>query len=269
MLADCLNHHPDIYIHSVESRVIPYYAKNINQFGNLGEEKNFNALVQDFSSNYAFRAANKSAKLEIRFNYQALKDPTLSTAIHLTFSFFAAKEGKTRWGDHSPKYALFIPEILGLFPNAKFIHICRDGRDCAQSFRNRFRQNIYRAIQEWKYMISKARQDGAKVGEQQYHEIRYEALTTDPENHMKAICSFLEVPFDERVLISRMPMFREIKGQETDQGEGTIVQNYGKWKKAFDAKEIRKRSPLPGRLFVTWATRSYMKRVTVIFPGFE
>lgn len=248
MLADCLNHHPDIYIHKVESRVIPYYAKCINEFGNLAEEKNFNDLLKDFSNNYAFRATNNSKKLDIHFDYQSLKHPTLSTAIHLTFSYYASKERKARWGDHSPKYALFIPEILDLFPAAKFIHIFRDGRDCAQSFRNRFRKNIYRTIQDWKVLVKKARQDGTKVGEERYHEVRYESLTADPEKHLKAICAFIEEPFDDRVLISRMPMFREKEGLATGQDEGTIVQNYGKWQRIFTVREKRRLESIAGQM---------------------
>ncbi|WP_173179998.1 sulfotransferase family protein [Desulfosarcina ovata] len=246
MLADCLNNHPDIYIHKVESRVIPYYAQKIDQYGDLGGEKVFRALVNEFSNNYAFRAVNHSKSLDIPYDYRSIKQPTLATAIQLTFSYFAQIEDKVRWGDHSPKYALFIPEILDLFPKAKFIHIYRDGRDCAQSFRNRFRQNIYRAIQEWKTMINKARTDGARAGDTHYHEIRYESLTNDPTRYMKAICSFLDVPYNKRVLDSRMPMFKEKNGQSSGQGQGTLVQNYGKWRKVFTPREIRKLEGIAG-----------------------
>jgi hypothetical protein len=33
-------------------------------------------------------------------------------------------------------------------------------------------------------------------------EVRYEDLTQDPERHMKSVCSFLGVAFDERVLLA-------------------------------------------------------------------
>jgi hypothetical protein len=58
MLADALNHHPQIYIHRIESRVIPYYCQQLGTFGDIPREDNFRKLVDDFANNYAFRVCN-------------------------------------------------------------------------------------------------------------------------------------------------------------------------------------------------------------------
>lgn len=40
-----------------------------------------------------------------------------------------------RWGDKTPLYVQYIPEIQVIFPEAQFIHLIRDGRDAALSAR--------------------------------------------------------------------------------------------------------------------------------------
>ena len=42
---------------------------------------------------------------------------------------------KPRWGDKTPLYVQYIPQIAAIFPQAQFIHVIRDGRDAALSAR--------------------------------------------------------------------------------------------------------------------------------------
>lgn len=246
MLADCINHHPLVYIHPVESRVIPFYYFNQEKFGNLENEANFNKLLKEFSNCVAFRAYNGGLPLDIQVNFTQLKDKNLPTAIDLTYTYFSRKYGKDRWGDHSPKYALFIPELINLFPRAKIIHLIRDGRDCARSFHRRFGQNIYRSITLWKQFVRKAREDGTSAGRDNYFEMKYEDLTNAPEIYMKKVCEFIEVPFDSAVLTSRMPMF-ESPGSEIPGGTTkSVVPNSGKWKTGFSKDQIRKLEQIGG-----------------------
>lgn len=241
MLSDCLNNHPQIYIHKIESRIIPYYYHKLDQFGDLNNESSFSKLLNEFSNNSAFWICNNHQAVEIPFNFREIKDKSLSKVIDITFSYFASRENKAIWGDHSPKYALFIPGIIEMFPDAKIIHIVRDGRDCAQSFRRRFKYNIYRTVYNWKKLVQQARKDGSAAGPDRYLEIKYEDLTESPETHMQHICSFLEVPFDRRVLFSNMPMYL---GENEKLKK--IVKNSEKWRKAFSKKQIKKLEIIAG-----------------------
>jgi len=189
MLADCLNNHPLIYIHRQEILTIPYYYFNISKYDNLQNEDNFNKLLKDFCNNVGFLTCNRWLPLEIPVNFGALEEKNLSKVIDITFSFFASRLNKTIWGEHSPKYALFIPLLIDLFPRSKIIHIIRDGRDNAESLNRRFSQNIYRTIFQWKTLVRKARADGCAAGVERYFEIKYEDLTNSPEYYMKKICS--------------------------------------------------------------------------------
>src|SRR5262249_20192115 len=50
------------------------------------------------------------------------------------FEAWAEKERKPRWGDKTPRYVVEIPLLMKLFPDAKILHIIRDGRDVALSW---------------------------------------------------------------------------------------------------------------------------------------
>jgi hypothetical protein len=122
----------------------------------------------------------------------------------------------------------------------------RDGRDCAQSFKRRFGQNIYRTLFTWKKLVRKAHRDGLVAGPDRYLEVKYENLTSDPETHMRHILSFIGLPFDSSVLTSSMPMFKENEDSPMKNHPGIIVPNSGKWRDFFSHSEIRKMEQIGG-----------------------
>lgn len=50
---------------------------------------------------------------------------------------------KKFWGDSSNKVSWLIPELFALFPNAKFVHLVRDGRKVAGSYFNKLGEECY------------------------------------------------------------------------------------------------------------------------------
>ena len=59
---------------------------------------------------------------------------TTGEAIAAVFEVYAEHEGKPRWGDKTPLYMQHLPLLEGLFPDALWVHLVRDGRDAALSF---------------------------------------------------------------------------------------------------------------------------------------
>jgi hypothetical protein len=125
------------------------------------------------------------------------------------FRAHAEREGKPRWGDKTPRNITALPWLLRAFPNAHFIHIMRDGRDVACS-RATFRTHRLRngkveqrknpktvgyaeAARDWVNAVSTAApfRDHPRVTE-----VRYEAITDDPERELRRLCDFLGEDFD-------------------------------------------------------------------------
>ena len=64
---------------------------------------------------------------------QEVKPLNPADAIRVFYDLYAEKEGKPRWGDKTPRYMRAMPRIERALPEARFIHLIRDGRDVALS----------------------------------------------------------------------------------------------------------------------------------------
>lgn len=128
--------------------------------------------------------------------------PTEPAGVLRTFYHaYAARFGKPGWGDKFPGNTLLIRGIAGLLPEARFIHIIRDGRDVAASLREMwFRpgDSFESCIAYWAKFVRAARREAADGIP--YLEVRYEALVQDPQAELRRICAFLEIPYDPSML---------------------------------------------------------------------
>ena len=70
---------------------------------------------------------------ELRARLEALDRIDAGAAIRAFFELYAEREGKPRWGDKTPHYLRRMLQIQGGLPEARFIHMIRDGRDAALS----------------------------------------------------------------------------------------------------------------------------------------
>lgn len=108
-------------------------------------------------------------------------------------------------GDKTPEHALSIPQIHRLYPDARFIHIIRDGRDGAVSGWAHIQRSggddqlktfgayaQYFAQSHWTPYIRQARAAGAHIPDQ-YMELRYEELKADTEGQTRRMLQFLGV----------------------------------------------------------------------------
>jgi hypothetical protein len=199
MLLDCLNNHNQLYGFHQETKLIPYFIKKLSKYGELSCDDNFLSLFSDFRSLSYFRYLNNGELPPLPENWRALPR-SLDSVIDSVLGFFAKREGKIRWCEKTPMHALHIKNLNNLFPHAKFIHAIRDGRACAASFYRRWRYTPELTMYRWKKVIREARHQGSSI-DNQYLEIKYDELTENPEQAIRKICSFLQIPFDNEMLI--------------------------------------------------------------------
>jgi hypothetical protein len=94
-----------------------------------------------------------------------------------------------------------MPHIQNQLPEARFIHVIRDGRDVAASVRKLWfspGQSIGDIAADWQQRILQARRDAPNL--EHYIEVRYEELVSEPEKTLRAVCAFIELPFDPVML---------------------------------------------------------------------
>jgi len=120
--------------------------------------------------------------------------------IYLSTPSLYVKKNIRILGDKNPVYSIFIKEILEVFPDAKFIHLVRDYRDCISSHKKLFkRQNIFALSQLWKIYNS-----WISIYSKNYPKnfllVRYEDLVLNPDKIMIEICDFIGMPFERNML---------------------------------------------------------------------
>jgi ribosomal protein S28E/S33 len=137
---------------------------------------------------------------ELAARIAAVKPLRAGDAIRAFFRLYAEGQGKGRWGDKTPGYAESMPVIERAVPEARFIHVIRDGRDVALSIlaRDWGPDTIEKAAQRWKRRITRARRGAKRVGH--YIELRYEDLITDTERELRRVCAHIDLDFDAAML---------------------------------------------------------------------
>jgi hypothetical protein len=104
-----------------------------------------------------------------------------------------ARTGKARWAEKDPTYTLILDLIDGLFPDAVYVHLLRDGHDVVASFRDRwgYRSAARAARGEWARYVRAARALGARLPADRFLELRYEHLVAEPEAQARRLFDFL------------------------------------------------------------------------------
>jgi hypothetical protein len=122
------------------------------------------------------------------------------SAIRSVFSHWTIRQGKQRYGDKTPGYLTELALIAALFPEARFVHLIRDGRDVALSYSDELGVPVVNAIRLWRGRVRAGREAGRALGDARYREIRYEDLVADPDATLRAVCTFIGLRFSDRML---------------------------------------------------------------------
>ena len=108
---------------------------------------------------------------------------------------------KKYWIERTPLNELFVREILGKWPNAKFIHVMRDPRNVHASVRLRseFPLKVRTTYHNWERSFL-SMENNIKALNKDYLVLRYEDLVADPSLAMRKICSLLDIDFEDIML---------------------------------------------------------------------
>jgi hypothetical protein len=136
----------------------------------------------------------------MRASWAEVRPFDLAEGMRRFYRAYAAKEGKPRWGDKSPGYALHLERIGALLPEAHFVHLIRDGRDVrlSQLRRGTNHPTPAKHARRWRRRVNTARRQGESA--EHYMEVRYESLISDPEPELRRICDFVGLGFDPAML---------------------------------------------------------------------
>ena len=88
--------------------------------------------------------------------------------------------GATRLLERTPHHSRYLQAIGAVYPDARVVHIVRDGRDVIRSLQQMSwgPSTVAEAAEEWVESVTAARRDGPALAA--FREVRYEDLLADP-----------------------------------------------------------------------------------------
>jgi len=112
----------------------------------------------------------------------------------------AVEPGAPRIAERTPLHVFHLELIAAIYPDARFVHIIRDGRDVARSVAAQRwgPEEITKAAAEWRDAILAAR--GAGLSDEVYREVRYEDLLTDPAPVVAELYEWLALEVSDEVV---------------------------------------------------------------------
>ncbi|MEO1923590.1 MAG: sulfotransferase, partial [Nautiliaceae bacterium] len=119
-----LNSHSKLAIPEEGTFLMPLLKEKYLNYVFQGKE--LDRVINYISKNPQFELWNK----DFSSLFEEIKSKgriSLKELISNLYSFYAKLEGKLYWGDKTPSFFRKIDILRMLFPNAKFIHIVRDG----------------------------------------------------------------------------------------------------------------------------------------------
>jgi Sulfotransferase family len=242
-----LNQHPEISITLAESHFIPYFIRKFGNPPSLNQARQLERFVDDFLHSPFFHTMKK-------FGYSFDKDQFINSVeqtswqsiFEYLFKAFGSKNPMLDmiWGDKTPGYVNHMPLLRAIFPTAKFLHMIRDPRDYCLSVKKSWGKNMYRAAHRWRITLEKARSYGEQI-RNDYKEIHYEMLVSEPETTMHAAAEFLQCEFDNKMVV--LGLSPEDVG-DTKGKYGIVKDNTRKYLAELSNKELRRIEGIVGHV---------------------
>ena len=130
-----------------------------------------------------------------------------------------------------------LPLLATLYPQARFVHLVRDPRDCVLSTQDAWGNTPLRTAQEWADRVRRCRSAGLALGRGRFLELRYEDLVGDVRGQLAGVFDFLGVPTPaDAGQFLRVP---ENLGSARGAAE-VVTRNRQKWKQTHVA-DVRRR----------------------------
>jgi hypothetical protein len=195
MLRLMLDSHPDLAI-PPETHFVPELIDAIEAGASPGQAAETMTAVRQWGDLHTEPA-------DVVARWERLDEFAAGPALRAFYEMYAERQGKPRYGEKTPAYVRSMVKIEGALPEARFIHVIRDGRDVALS---RWKRTLGgkdpapagQVAETWQRRIRRAQRHGRKVSH--YLELRYEDLVTDTEPNLRRIADFLELPWDPVML---------------------------------------------------------------------
>ncbi len=203
--------------------------------------------------------------------------PSYADFVSAIFDLYGRREGKRLVGDKTTgNYIRKLRLLHELWPNARIVHLIRDGRDVCLSMLEW--PKAHRAAGGmpgwaesptattalwWRWHVELGVRGGRSIGEDRYYEMRYESLVSRPQETCAALCDYLEVPFDDAMLRFNEGRIRSDPGLSANQAWLSPTPEVRDWRAQMPRGDVELFEALAGDLL---ADLGYERAVDATSP---
>ena len=190
LLSRMLNSHPRICV-PYEAHIYNVFWDYRDRYEPLSDPDRRRMLIKDVLSMRVCRDWAQPPQVDDVMD--RIKRHNFHGIFEAIMDAWARIQNKPRWGEKTPHNGPYWRAINEGFPNAKFIHLVRDGRDCALSIINaRFGPKlVYPAAIRWMRYLEVMNEMRQSLPADRVYELRYEDLLADSEKELRALCEYL------------------------------------------------------------------------------
>ncbi|MCK0147139.1 sulfotransferase [Arenibacter sp. F26102] len=196
-----LNQSPKISAHH-PPHILTVFYPILNKYGNLQRDDNFVKLIQDVCRLIETNPVKWDLELSRKEIFDSCRQRSLIEIFKVVYEMMAEKDGAIYWGCKSMANMNFYKDIESNGMKPYYIHLIRDGRDVASSFKKTLvgEKHVYHLANIWKKNFLKAQEVFRNVDPTRCLTIKYESLISDPMQVVGQLNTFLNLDLDESAL---------------------------------------------------------------------
>ncbi|MFZ1547409.1 MAG: sulfotransferase, partial [Candidatus Nitrotoga sp.] len=206
MLAQMLNSHSKICVPHELQILFEYSNNGARLYEIFKKKKNEYLGPKDFVELVEARCPHKFHEyFDYRNFFERRQYPirSLKELVNSLYSEIAESKYKKIFIEQTPWYGQRIDILNELFPDAKYIHMVRDGRDVAISFARTpwWHNDIGQNLERWHTEVRQIIDSSNKIlNSNQMLQVRYEDFVEQPGVELRRICEHLGVNFEYAML---------------------------------------------------------------------
>lgn len=229
-------------LYEAESRIVecgPHYRT-------LRSAGNFRRFETDYRNSRQF--ARSGLKADPFFAEARARCKNYVDFLQFFMESMATAQGKIRWAEKTPNHILYMEKLADTFPDARFVHVVRDGRDVALSLRSvdmtrQFSKDplieLVWGAKIWELLATRGARSGRALGSR-YLELRYEEVVSNLDTTMDRLGDFCAIELDRsRIESTRVGALAQANtGFTDDDMRGVSQKAKERWKDRLTDREI-------------------------------
>jgi len=200
LLSMIMGAHPQLAVPLTVTGLWFTYCSRLNHYNELKTVADVENLVTDLLQDERIKLWDE--KLSCKEVMAGVKSNSYAAVVESFHKAYAAHKGKLYWGNLDIATLGSLEKVHKWFPDARFIHIVRDGRDVSLSHETMpyGSSNTLECAQKWRERLFTNLKMGEILGSERYFLLRYEDMVLEPQATLRKVCEFIGLSYSDDML---------------------------------------------------------------------